>query len=156
MCFRSHINDRNQAEKSVLELQMSRKTIKAYQILLNELMHLMIQTKLDLAYSISRLAQFISNSTDDHWIVLKRILRYLNETKELRILYKRISRSLILKAWIDSSWDENSNNSKSIHEHLMFMRKGLISWKSSKQTLIVLFSIEVKYMRQASAAINVM
>ncbi len=40
--------------------------LKAYQILLSELMHLMIQIRLDLAYSISRLAQFMSNSTDDH------------------------------------------------------------------------------------------
>ncbi len=42
------------------------KQLKGYQILLNELMHLMIQTRLDLAYSISRLAQFMNNSTDDH------------------------------------------------------------------------------------------
>ncbi len=42
------------------------KQLKAYQILLSELMHLMIQTRLDLAYSIPRLAQFMSNSTDDH------------------------------------------------------------------------------------------
>ncbi len=42
------------------------KQLKAYQILLSELMHLMIQIRLDLAYSISRLAQFMSNSTDDH------------------------------------------------------------------------------------------
>ncbi len=42
------------------------KQLKAYQILLSELMHLMVQTRPDLAYSISRLAQFMSNSTDDH------------------------------------------------------------------------------------------
>jgi hypothetical protein len=29
MCSRSHINDRNQAEKSVLELQMPRKAAKS-------------------------------------------------------------------------------------------------------------------------------
>jgi hypothetical protein len=67
-------------------------------------MHLMIQTRSDLAYSVSRLAQFMSNSTDDHWIALKRILRYLNESKELRILYKKAPESLILKTWIDFSW----------------------------------------------------
>jgi hypothetical protein len=40
--------------------------LKDYQILLDELMHLMIQIKSDIAYSISRLAQFMINSTDDH------------------------------------------------------------------------------------------
>ncbi len=40
--------------------------LKQFQILLSELMHLMIQTRSDLAYSLSRLTQFMSNSTDDH------------------------------------------------------------------------------------------
>jgi predicted transcriptional regulator len=66
-------------------------------------MHLMIQTRLDLAYSMFRLTQFMSNSIDDHWTTLKRILRYLNETKELSILYKKVLGSLILEAWIDFS-----------------------------------------------------
>jgi hypothetical protein len=40
--------------------------LKDYQILLEELMHLMIQTRLNITYFISRLAQFMINSTDDH------------------------------------------------------------------------------------------
>jgi hypothetical protein len=60
-------------------------------------MYLMIQTRLDLAYSTSRLAQFMSNSIDDHWIALKKILRYLNKIKELSILYKKFFESLTLK-----------------------------------------------------------
>jgi hypothetical protein len=43
------------------------KQLKQFQMLLGELMHLMIQTRSDLAYSMSRLAQFMSNSIDDHW-----------------------------------------------------------------------------------------
>jgi hypothetical protein len=42
------------------------KQLKTYQILLNELIHLMIQIRLDLAYSVSRLAQFMRNSTENH------------------------------------------------------------------------------------------
>ncbi len=70
-------------------------------------------------------------------------------------MYKKASKSLILEAWIDSSWDEDPNDSRSTHEHLMFMRE-LISWKSSKQISVALFSTETEYMSQASAAINVM
>jgi hypothetical protein len=40
--------------------------LKDYQILLDELMHLMIQIRSDIAYSISRLAQFMINSIEDH------------------------------------------------------------------------------------------
>ncbi len=83
------------------------------------------------------------------------MLRYLNESKELSILYIKTSESLNLKTWIDSSWDENSNDSRSSHEHLLFMRK-LIDWKSSKQISAVLSSTETEYMNQASTIINVM
>jgi hypothetical protein len=105
---------------------------------------------------MSKLAQFMSNSTDDHWIALKRILRYLNETKGLSILYKKAFESLILKAWIDFSWDENSNDSRSTHDHFLFMKDESIEWKSSKQISMTLSSIEIEYMNQVSAIINVM
>jgi hypothetical protein len=130
--------------------------LKQFQILLSELMHLMIQIRLDLTYSISRLAQFMSNSINDHWIALKRVLRYLNETKEQSILYKKAFESLILKALIDFSWDENSNDSRSTHDHLLFMRNESIDWKASKQISVALSSTETEYMNQISAIINAM
>jgi hypothetical protein len=86
---------------------------------------------------------------------LKRILRYLNGTKKLGILYKKAPGSLILEAWTDSSWGEDPDDSRSTHGHLMFMG-GPISWKSSKQTSVALSSTEAEYMGQASAATNVM
>ncbi len=130
--------------------------LKQFQILLDELMHLMIQIRFDLTYSISRLAQFMSNSTDDHWTTLKRMLRYLNETRDLDILYKKTFESLTLKTWTNSSWDENSNDSQSTHDHLLFMRDESIEWKSSNQTSMILSSIEIEYMSQVSAITNVM
>jgi hypothetical protein len=143
-------------KKSLSEYKCPNNQLKQFQMLLDELMHLMIQTRFDLEYSMFKLAQFMSNSIDDHWTTLKRILRYLNETKELSILYKKILESLILETWTNSSWDENSDDSRSTHDHLLFMRNESIDWKSSKQILMTLSSIEIEYMSQASAIINVM
>jgi hypothetical protein len=52
--------------KALSEYKCPENQLKQFQILLGELMHLMIQTRPDLAYSVSRLAQFMSNSTNDH------------------------------------------------------------------------------------------
>jgi hypothetical protein len=145
----------NKLKKTSSKYKCFENQLKQFQILLKELMHLMIQTRLDLAYSISRLAQFMSNSTDDHWTTLKRMLRYLNETKDLDILYKKIFESLTLKTWTNSSWDENSDDSRLIHDHLLFMKRS-VDWKSSKQISIALSSTETEYMNQTSAVINVM
>ncbi len=84
-------------KKAFLDYKCLEKQLKQLQMLLDKLMYLMIQTRLDLAYSTSRLAQFMSNSIDDHWIALKKILRYLNKIKELSILYKKFFESLTLK-----------------------------------------------------------
>ncbi len=98
----------------------------------------------------------MSNSSDDHWTTLKRVLRYLNEIMDLGILYKIVPRSLILKAWIHFSWGENSNDSRSTHDHFLFMRSELIEWKFSKQISVALSSTENEYIDQTSAIINVM
>jgi hypothetical protein len=146
----------NKLKQSSSRYKCLENQLKQFQILVEELMHLMIQIRFDLTYSILRLAQFMSNSIGNHWIVLKKMLRYLNETKELSILYKKVFESLILKTWIDFSWDENSNNSRSTHDHLLFMRNELIKWRSSKQISVALSSNETKYINQTSAIINVM
>lgn len=67
-----------------------------YQSLLGELMHLMVQTRPDLAYCVSRLAQFMSNPTDPHWLALKRVLRYLQGTKHLGICYNHAPGNLTM------------------------------------------------------------
>jgi hypothetical protein len=154
--FVSILMTENKLRKALSGYKCLENQLKQFQILLSELMHLMIQIRLDLTYSVSRLAQFMSNLTDDHWTTLKRVLRYLNETKELNILYKKAFESLILKAWIDFSWGENSNDSRSTRDHLLFMRNESIDWKSSKQISVALSSTETEYMSQTSAVINVM
>jgi hypothetical protein len=61
----------------------------------------------------------------------------------------------MLKAWIDFSWDESSNDSRLTHDHLLFMNES-IEWKSSKQISMKLSSIEIEYMSQTSTVTNVM
>lgn len=51
----------------------------AYQTLLGEVMHLMVQTRPDLAQAVSRLTQFMSNPTNTHWLALKYHLRFSKE-----------------------------------------------------------------------------
>lgn len=58
-----------------------------YRTLLGELMYLMVQTRPDLAYSVFKLAQFMSNPREEQWTALKRVLRYLQGTRELGICW---------------------------------------------------------------------
>ena len=52
--------------KSQTDYQCLSTDLKNYQKLIEKLMHLMMQTRLDLAYIVSKLAQFMNNSASDH------------------------------------------------------------------------------------------
>lgn len=128
----------------------------AYQTLLGEVMHFMVQTRPDLAQGVSRLAQFMSNPTNTHWLALKHILRYLQGTRRLGICFNKAIGNLIMEVWTDSSWGEDPNDSRSTSGYVVLMAGGPVAWKSTKQQSVALSSTEAEYMGQTAAATNVM
>lgn len=113
---------------------------------MEELMHLMVQTRPDLAYCVSRLAQFMSSPTEQHRLALKRVLRYFQGTRHLGIAYDHAPGNLTMTVWTDSSWGEDPDDSRSTHGYLVFLAGGPVSWKSTKQPSGALSSTEAKYM----------
>ena len=126
--------------------------LKDYQTLLGELMHLMVQTRPDLAQSVSRLAEFMSNLTDEHGVALKRLLRYLQRTQELGICWNRSIGNLTMEAWTDASWEEDPDDSRSRSGYVVMMAGGPVAWKSLKQQSVALSSTEAEYIAQTAAA----
>ena len=74
-----------------------------YRRVIGSLMWLIIGFRADLAYSIGRLSQHSESPTEYHWISVKRVLRYINGTKNHGILYDG-SLPCELKAFSDSDW----------------------------------------------------
>lgn len=62
-------------------------------------------TRLDIAYMVNHLSQFLQWPTDLHWQV-KRILHYLSGTKSFRLLFQRSS-DLSISAFSDVDWALN-------------------------------------------------
>ena len=48
-----------------------------YSQIIGSLMYLASATRPDISFDVSKLSRFVSNSGDDHWRALKRVLRYL-------------------------------------------------------------------------------
>lgn len=93
----------------------------------------MIQTRPDLTYSISKLAQFINNPCKEHWTTMKQVFKYLQDKWEVGICYSKTERELTLSAWIDTSWGEKPNDSWSTNGYIILMQEGPVAWKSQKQ-----------------------
>ena len=54
---------------------------------IGSLMYIMIATRPDIAYAFGKLSQHAENPNKLFWIAVKRVLRYINSTKEFGMLY---------------------------------------------------------------------
>ena len=61
---------------------------------------------MDLCFSVSLLAGFMSQPRKTHWQAALRILRYLKATPDLGLFYTRggVNPEIVLQGWSDSDW----------------------------------------------------
>lgn len=71
-----------------------------YRALVGALQYLSL-TRLDIAFTVNRLSQFMHCPTDQHWAALKRLLRYINGTLDHGLTLHRYSPP-ILHAFTDA------------------------------------------------------
>ena len=62
-------------------LEESRRLDKVqYQSAVGHFLYLSTKIKPDIAYAVNDVARFYGDPTEEHWIAVKRIMRYLSET----------------------------------------------------------------------------
>ena len=57
--------------------------------IVGSLMYAQVCTLPDIAFVISMLSRYLSDSSQSHWKVAKKVLRYLQGTKDLMLTYRR-------------------------------------------------------------------
>lgn len=70
-----------------------------YQNIIGSLMYLAVNTGPDLAFIVSYLSQYNIDHSETNWKMLKRVLRYLNNTKNLSITFKPTGKDIMMKIW---------------------------------------------------------
>lgn len=113
---------------------------KPYASLVGSLMYATIYTRPNIAFIVGMQSRFQSNLGEAHWIVAKKVLRYLQRTKSFMLVYGR-SDSLELVGYIDSNLAGDVDDRKSTRGYI-FMLNGR---KSAKQTIIVTSTMEAKF-----------
>ena len=77
-----------------------------YASAVGSLIYTMICTRHDLAYAVSTVSQFMSNSGKQYWKAVKRVLRYLRGTARLRLVFQRLKtrKSWVLQGYVDTDY----------------------------------------------------
>ena len=85
--------------------------------------------RLDIYYSVIKLARFASNPSADHLIALKNVFKYLKGLKKLGLIYEKSS-SRYISGYCDADYAGDIGTAKSTSGLSFYLASCLFSWKS--------------------------
>ena len=94
-----------------------------------------VHTRPNIAHAVGIVARFFANPRESHITVVKIILRYLKNTEEFGLWYRREGK-FELKVFTDADWAGNLDDRKSTTGRAFFMGDRLVTWISKKQGCI--------------------
>ena len=115
------------------------------------LYYLAVTTRCDISFAVSKASSYNANPTIGSWKLIKRICRYLQNTKNHALTYKKNGNREIL-GFVDSDWATDSTDRRSVTGFVFTLASGAISWKSKKQTAVTLSSAEAEFVGLGTAA----
>ena len=99
----------------------------------------------------------MSKPSDQHWLAVKRILRYLKGTFSWGLHFQAASlqQPFSLHAYCDADWASDLDDRRSAFEAAIFLGPNLISWWSKKQSEVACSITEAEYRSMALIAAEV-
>lgn len=115
-----------------------------YKELIGSLNYLSVCTRPDISYCVSKLSQFLTCYDQTHWNAAKRVLRYLKETINFKLVYRCDDSTTV--GFTDSDWGNSTDDRRSYSGYIFKICNGAISWEAKKQRTVALSSTEAEYM----------
>lgn len=120
-------------------------TTKPYKELVGCLMYATVTSRPDICVAVNYFSGFQSCATDEHWCHLKRILRYIKGTLDMKLIFRRSDMNGILEGHVDSDWAGDVNDRKSLSGYVFRVYSSTVAWTTRKQTSVALSSAEAEY-----------
>ncbi|KAJ4713080.1 Retrovirus-related Pol polyprotein from transposon TNT 1-94 [Melia azedarach] len=98
---------------------------------IGSLIYTQVCTRPDIAYVTGMMGRYLSNLGVDHWKAAKRVLRYLQRTKDYMLTYQRLDK-LEIVGYTDFDFFECQDSMKSTWGYVFLLAGGAISYKSAK------------------------
>lgn len=128
-----------------------------YRQLIGGLMYLATTSRPDIGYAVSYLSRFLDKPTQETYNAGKRILRYLQGTKDKKLTYyKNTSNNINLYGYSDADWGTDKKDRKSVSGCMILYGNNPVLWFSKKQGCVALSSSEAEYVAAAASAQDLM
>lgn len=123
-----------------------------YQKLIGHLLFLAINSRPDIAASISILGRRVSSPSQDDWTQLKNVVRYLMGSVNMKLKLSDVQgEKKNLVGYADADFAEDRDSRKSNSGQVFFLNGGAISWSCRKQTVVTLSSTEAEFVALSDA-----
>jgi hypothetical protein len=116
---------------------------RLYRTVVGKLLHISRNTRPDIAYAVHQVSRFNSAPGDEHWVAVKRILRYLKGSISTGIEFK--STNTILIGYSDADHAACPETRRSVTGYAFKLGCNLLSWSSKTQTSVALSSTVAEY-----------
>ncbi|CAM8929329.1 unnamed protein product [Rhodiola kirilowii] len=119
-----------------------------YKRLVGKLIYLTI-TRLDLAFTVHVLSQFMHQPTEEYLHAVHRVLRFVKAAPAQGLFYSA-NADLVLSAFCDADWASCPLTQKSVKGYCIKLGSCAVSWKTKKQRVVSLSSAESEYRSMAA------
>ena len=134
--------DLNQCPKNDFEREHMKNI--PYASAVGSLMYAQVCTRPDITFVVGVLGRYQSNPGLNHWKATKKVMRYLQGTKDYMLIYRR-TYSLEVIGYSDADFVGCVDSRKSTSGYIFKLADGVVSWRSAKQTLIATSTMEAEF-----------
>ena len=127
---------------------------KKYMSLVGSLLYAAVVTRPDIAFAVQALGRHMQSSSEEHYNAGKRILRYLQGTKDLGLKYSasEASGGAVIVGYADADYASDRDTRRAVTAYPFMLGGAAVSWASKLQPTVALSSTEAEYMAASSAA----
>lgn len=122
-----------------------------YRSLVGGLLYIAVNTRPDIAASVSILGRCVSQPTERDWKAAKRVVRYLKGTKQLQLKFGPGDEWNLL-GYSDADWAGDLSSRRSTTGFIFFFGSGPVTWVSRRQSCVSLSSMEAEYVALSEAS----
>lgn len=121
-----------------------------YRQLVGSLIYLTL-TRPDISYPVGVMSRYMQNPKKSHLEAVRRILRYVKNTLDYGVLYKK-GGDCKLTGYCDADYAGDHDTRRSTTSYVFMLGSGAISWCSKRQPTVSLSTTEAEYRAAAMAA----
>ena len=116
---------------------------------MGNLMYAMTSIRLDICHVVWLISRYQSNPGKAYWQAIKRIFRYLQGTKGMKLCFGISDLEVI--GYTDANFTGDVDDRKSTSGHVFLFGGTIVSWLCKKQSCVAKYTMEAEYISCSTA-----